>query len=325
MVLPGATYTPERGLILSAAALRYVRPAASNRLSRIMLQGGGSFDRRGELDFDPEIYFRNGRLILDGSSQLTYFDYAFFGIGNDTHSASRENYTAFRFNARVELIYRLAHGFYLGGLYDTRYENIVATEPGGLLDTGSVTGSGGGFLTGIGVLARYDTRDSSIAPRRGGIVTLTPRFYGRMLGSSFGFTRWVLDASWFFGIRGAHVIGLDGRAEFRTGNPPFDHLSQAGGGRLLRGMLEGRFRDNHYIASQVEYRFPIYWRFGGVAFAGLGRVASAIDELDLTGLKYSAGAGLRFAVRPAERINVRLDVGRSVDGFNAYLRILEAF
>jgi len=326
VVLPGLSYTPEHGLTVAGAVLRYFRPEEEDRRSsRIGLQAGISLDGRAEVDFDPELWFLSDRLNIDGSSQVTYFDYSYFGIGNDTPDEAGEDYTAFRVNARVELIGHLTHTLYSGVLYDFRYEDITRVEPGGALDAGAAVGAGGGFLSGVGALIRWDSRDHSYSPRSGGVVTFSPRLYAEALGSDFTFSRWLIDASWFFGLGGAHVIGVDARGDFRTGDPPFDHLSLAGGSRLLRGMLEGRYRDMHYVAAQAEYRFPIYWRFGGVAFAGAGRVAGALDELALADLKYSVGGGLRFAVNPDERINVRFDVGHSDGETNVYFRILEAF
>ena len=326
VLLPGVYYTPERGLIISGAVLRYFRPASSDeRLSRIALQAGASFDGRAEIDLDPELYLRNNRLVLDGSSQLTYFDYSYYGIGNDTPESAQETYTALRFDARVEVIHLLVRQLYAGLVYDIRYQDIRDLEPGGALAGGAVRGTDGGFLSGAGGLIRWDSRDHSVWPTRGGRVTFSPRFYRGFLGSGHDFDRWLLDASWFFHLGGEHVLGIDGRLDLRTGDPPFDHLSMAGGSRLLRGIIEGRWRDDHYLAAQAEYRYPIYWRFSGVAFAGLGRVAGALDELSFEGLKYSVGGGLRFAVNPEERINVRLDVGVGTGDANVYFRILEAF
>ena len=34
-----------------------------------------------------------------------------------------------------------------------------------------------------------------------------------------------------------HVVAVDASLDMRTGEPPFDHLSQAGGDSLLRGMI----------------------------------------------------------------------------------------
>jgi outer membrane protein assembly factor BamA len=328
VVLPGLNYSPERGLAVAGSVLYYYRTGLGGpdeRPSRIATNASISRDKRGQLALDPDLWLFGGKLNLSGATQLSYFDYGYFGIGNDTPVDDREDYTALRAGARAEAVLHIGGPFYGGALYDLRYENVTEVDEGGDLDMGTVSGASGGTLSGIGALARFDTRDNSFQPREGGLVTLSPRRYDGVMGSDSDFTRVVLDASWFFGLGGAHVLALDGRADFRAGDPPFDHLSQAGGGRLLRGMLEGRYRGMHYVASQVEYRFPVWWRLGGVAFAGAGRVANSLDEIDLTGLKFSLGGGVRFAVKPAERINLRFDAATSEGEFNIYFAIAEAF
>jgi outer membrane protein assembly factor BamA len=326
VALPGLDYSPERGLAVAASLLYYFRTGAPDeRPSRIGTQTSISWDKRGEVALTPDLWLFDERLNLGGSAQLSYFDYGYFGIGNDTSTADREDFTAMRASVRGEAVVRVFGDFFAGGLYDYRYEHIAEIDDGGELDMDAVEGAGGGILSGIGAIVRYDSRDNTFQPRSGGIVTISPRLYHQDLGSEFDFARYLLDASWFFGIQGPHVIALDGRVDLRRGDPPFDHMSLAGGGRLLRGMLEGRYRDDLFIGGQAEYRFPLWWRFGGVTFAGLGRVAGAFEELDLTGLKHSVGAGLRFAVKPDERINLRFDAATADGAFNLYFGIGEAF
>lgn len=326
VILPGLSYAPERGLAVAGSVLYYYRNGGPDeRPSKIQTQASISRDKRGEVNVDPDLYLFHERLNIGGSGQVSYFDYGYFGIGNETRTDAREDYTALRVAARGEVVARVGGDFFAGALYDYRFENIHDVDDGGELDMETVEGADGGNLSGIGVIARYDSRDNSFQPRAGGLVTVSPRLYHENLGSDSDFSRLLLDGSWFFGLGGAHVIAVDGRVDLRRGDPPFDHMSQAGGRRLLRGMLEGRFRDNHYVAGQTEYRFPLWWRFGGVAFGGLGRVADSVDEIDLTGLKYSIGGGVRFAVKPSERINLRFDAGVSEGDFNIYFAIGEAF
>lgn len=326
VALPGLNYSPERGLAVAASVLYYFRNGgADERPSRVGTEAGISWGKRGEVSITPDLWLFHERLNLSGSALLSYFDYGYFGIGNDTSTGDREDYTAGRAGARPEAVVRLFGDFFAGALYDYRYQRITEVDDGGELDMDTVAGSDGGVLSGFGAILRYDSRDNSFQPRAGGIVTVSPRHYDENLGSDSNFSRLVLDASWFFGLRGAHVIGLDGRVDLRRGDPPFDHMSMAGGRRLLRGMLEGRFRDNHYAAAQAEYRFPVWWRFSGVVFGGAGRVADTIDEFDLTGVKYSVGSGVRFAVKPEERINLRFDAAVAQDEFNMYFGIGEAF
>lgn len=326
VILPGINYAPETGLSASGTLLRHFRlkhhPDA--RLSSLGLHSMVSFNRRGEVNFDPVLWMAGDRLNLTGTLGVSYFDYPYYGIGNDSPAAAREDFTSFRTSARLEPTARMWGPLYAGLVYDFRHEEITAIEEGGMID-GGVVGDQGGFLSGVGGILRWDSRDHSLAPRAGGVLSFSPRMYRRGLGSDYDFGRLVVDGSWFFGLGGSHVVAFDGRGDFRTGDPPFDHLSQAGGSRLLRGMIEGRFRDNHYLAGQVEYRFPLFWRFGGVAFGGVGRVADQLRDFEITGWKWAAGGGLRFAVNRKERINVRVDVGATAEGRNVYLAIGEAF
>jgi outer membrane protein assembly factor BamA len=321
--LPGMTYTPETGLNMAGAAMRYFPGGA--RTSRLLLTVEASTSARGTVSFDPDVWFADGKYHLGGSAWANYLDYTYFGIGNDTRMADGEDFTAVRMTVRPELVRRVAEDLYAGALYELRYENVSEVEEGGMLDTGAATGGGGGLVSGLGLLVRWDSRDHSFAPRSGGVVTVSPRAYHSMLGSDFDFTRLLVDASWFVGLGGEHVLAAQGQIDLRGGEPPFSYMAQAGSRSLLRGMLEGRFRDRHFIGAQLEYRYPLWWRFGGVAFAGLGRVAPAIRDFDLTGLKYSVGGGLRFAIKPQERINVRLDFARSNDDSAYYFSLLEAF
>ena len=79
------------------------------------------------------------------------------------------------------------------------------------------------------------------------------------------------------------------------------------------------------VEGQAEYRFPIFGRLGGAAFLGTGKVAHTLKAFDLSGLHTAAGTGLRFAIVPSERINIRLDFAYAATGIGYYLDLGEAF
>jgi hypothetical protein len=93
----------------------------------------------------------------------------------------------------------------------------------------------------------------------------------------------------------------------------------------MRGLYEGRYRDKNVIAAQLEYRLPMWRRFGAVAFAGLGEVAPKIGNFELKSFKHTAGLGLRYQLVPAEKINLRMDFGWSKDSSGFYVALTEAF
>ena len=326
--LPGVTYSPDRGLTFAGGALRYFRAPGQDdaaRASSVVLTVEASVSGRGMVSFDPDVWFADERYHLGGTAWVSYLDYAYFGVGNDTTMEDREDYTALRWSLRPELVRRIARALYAGAVYEFRYENQTEISGGGELAMERVPGAQGEIVSGLGALLRYDTRDHAFTPRSGGLVTLSPRAYLTELGGDRDFTRLLLEASWFFSLGGDHVLAADGRLDLRGGEPPFTYLSSGGGSRLLRGMLEGRYRDMQFVGAQAEYRFPLFWRFGLAAFAGVGDVFDKPKDVSFSTLKYSIGSGLRYALNPEQKLNIRADIGYGRKGVNFYVMIGEAF
>jgi outer membrane translocation and assembly module TamA len=92
----------------------------------------------------------------------------------------------------------------------------------------------------------------------------------------------------------------------------------------MRGYPEGRYRDRAHYALQGEWRFPLFRRLGGAAFATAGDVAPKLDAFDLRDPKLSAGAGLRFRLTD-EGAALRFDVAVTRDGMSYYAIVLQAF
>lgn len=122
-----------------------------------------------------------------------------------------------------------------------------------------------------------------------------------------------------------HVLAFNTVANFNSSGVPFIEMAKVGNDDILRGYARNRFRDLNYIASQAEYRFPLWRRVGGVLFAGVGDVFSKTSDLQWVLLKYTYGGGLRFAINKAERLNVRFDYGFGRGEQSFYITLTEAF
>ena len=94
---------------------------------------------------------------------------------------------------------------------------------------------------------------------------------------------------------------------------------------MLRGYPRYRYRDNHFIGTQIEYRAHLFWRLGIVGFAGVGDVFGSPSDIRLSTLKYSVGSGLRVLVNPAERLNIRFDYAVGKEGGYFYFSVGESF
>jgi len=77
---------------------------------------------------------------------------------------------------------------------------------------------------------------------------------------------------------------------------------------------------------QLEYRLPVYWRFGLAAFVGLGDVFNDLRDLGFKHIKTSIGGGIRFALDRKERLVIRADIGFGTGGeMGFYFKAKEAF
>jgi outer membrane protein assembly factor BamA len=170
-----------------------------------------------------------------------------------------------------------------------------------------------------------DSRDNTLATRRGVYILGSLVSFHPWLGSDYRYTAFTVDARHYH-TAGRHTLALQYYLALCDGDVPLTGMPMMGGKTLMRGHYEGRFRDRNFFTVQAEYRLmPLWWRFGVNVFAGLGEVAPRLRDFTFEGLKWSLGAGLRFALNPAERIHLRLDVGVGYDTWGLYVNVLEVF
>ncbi len=209
-------------------------------------------------------------------------------------------------------------------MYHYERTKIEDSEEGGILESEGVPGSSSSMASGIGLSLNLDTRDNAFYPSKGGLYQFSAVSFDRMFSSRFQFirTRSIFGSTSPCARPRAGAAGLFQR-DLRRGAVR-DALAY-GGKKLMRGLFEGRYRDNAMVVAQGEYRLPLWWRFGAVAFAGVGDVARRVQDFEPEEFKFTYGGGLRFSINPQEKINARLDVGRSRDLTGFYFTIGEAY
>ncbi len=209
--------------------------------------------------------------------------------------------------------------------YEFEHSELEEVEVDGLLDREDIPGVDGGIVSGVSLLASWDTRDNIFSASGGSFHQLSVGLYGGAIGSDYDFGRYILDLRRYFNVFPNHVLAVQSYLGLETGDPPFRHLFLFGGQDLMRGYYEGRYRDKNMIAVQAEYRIvPVWWRLGAVAFAGFGDVADELGSFDLGDFKYSIGGGIRFLLNRAEKIAVRLDFGLGDGTSGFYITLGEA-
>jgi outer membrane protein assembly factor BamA len=264
------------------------------------------------------------RLNVEGVVQK--FPDKFWGIGPDTPAQNEEDYTPFEFGIRVGYQWNLSRGFFLGPLYAFSLIDMKTVEEGGLLDGGGVKGGEGARASGAGIRFTANRRDNPFFPRRGFLIDTSVVVYSRILGSADDFSQFRLDYRHFFPLFKRHVFGIQYVLDLSTGDVPFQYMPKLGGRSMMRGYYEGRYRDLNYTALQGEYRLPLFWRLGMVAFGSVGHVAPDVPGLLSTEyLRAAGGLGLRFLVEEQRKVNFRVDVAFTGQDTAVYFNVLEAF
>ncbi len=327
--LPVLYYTPETKLAVGAAVQYYFRPAdaeADSRPSTIMPVFIYTARKQIVAGVFTELYWRQEEYRSEGYAGFSKFPDKFWGIGNDTPDENEEDYTPQFADLRVDLQKRVYSALRLGLGYQFQHSRLKKVEEGGLLDSGEITGSDGGSVSGAAALASWDTRDNVFFPSSGSYHQLRLSGFGSVLGSDFDFGRYILDLRFYARAFSYHVLALQGYFGLESGDPPFQNLQLLGGENLMRGYWSGRYRDRDMIVLQAEYRIvPVLWRFGLAAFAGVGDVAHELDGFEIANFKYTVGGGIRYLLSREEKITLRMDfgVGAGTSGF--YLTFGEAF
>ena len=326
--LPILFYTPETGIAGGAAALYVHRDPAADSASRpTNFTGDFIYSEKKQIivELNGDMYFGNGTYRLLINSAFKKFPGKFFGIGNHNSSDAEESYTPRYFFIKAVLSKNVYSRVNVGPIVRFETTSILATSSGGLLAPGTIAGSTGGFVSGLGVVVNWDSRDNTFAAYSGGFYQLTSLFYRRAFGSTFSYDDIQLDARKFFEILPSQVLAIQGAAEIIDGAAPFQNLARYGGASMLRGYFEGQYRDNTSIALQAEYRIPLLWRVGAAAFVGVGQVADKVIRWRAKEFKIAAGAGIRLVWSTKDRVTLRIDVGYGENSSGLYITATEAF
>jgi hypothetical protein len=327
LLVPLLLYTPETHLGLGGFFVHFFRLGRSDdsRLSSIAALGIATTRQQFIMEAHPDFYLFADDLHLYGKLEYQRYPDSFWGIGNAAEDAREERYDRERLRFRGSLQYRLYGPLYGGLGSDLMIYRGVYTTVDGIFATQDIPGESGGFTAGLGPTLTFDTRDNTVSPRKGYLLNASFLYFGAPLGSRYDFVKSTLDLRYYIATFPRQVLALRFHGEGHGGDVPYYQLALLGGDDLMRGYYLGRYRDEALASFELEYRYPLFWRFSGVAFAGVGAVAGALDELVGVPLRPAVGAGLRFSLNQRERLNLRLDAGVGPGTYGIYFMVGEAF
>jgi outer membrane protein assembly factor BamA len=240
---------------------------------------------------------------------------------------SRQNYKNIKLKQII--LKRIADDIYFGPqlqfshMYNVHFNDLKAQT----IAPPEVTASEGSTNVGLGMIFNWDKRDNILTPTRNHYIELSTLLYSPLLQSEYGFQSYKIDARKYFSFResGKEILAFQALMVFTSGDVPFEEMGMVGGEIIMRGYLEGRFRDKNCIQAQMEYRRLVSGRFAAVAFGAFGNVMPGLRDLKADNTKWALGAGLRYNINKADPTYIRLDYGFGKETSGLYITFGEAF
>ena len=329
MNYPTLAFSPETNWEIGLSSL-YIYSAnrdLKNRLSEVKAFTFYTLEKQYGIWLDHALYSDQNKWFLLGKARFQSFPLLFHGIGVNTpkeHIARIDgNFTYFKERILREIIPNLYTGLEL----DIQILNKVSYQNTTNLFV-KPNGGNGSTNVGLGWGLIYNNIHNILNPRKGIFSEWGFLSYSSNLGSDYQLNTYLIDNRFYFPIKKNNVLAFQLQGQFSNGNTPFNLLSLMGGESLMRGYYLGRYRDNHMIASQIEYRilpFSFSKRWGGSMFFAAGEVFSSLDKFEIKNLLPTAGAGFRFLLFPEKDIYTRLDFAFTEEGSGVYFFIGEAF
>ena len=329
MNYPTLAFSPETNWEIGISSL-YIYSAnrdLKNRLSEVKAFTFYTLEKQYGIWLDHALYSDQNKWFLLGKARFQSFPLLYHGIGVNTpkeHIARIDgNFTYFKERILREIIPNLYTGLEL----DIQILNKVSYQNTTNLFV-KPNGGNGSTNVGLGWGLIYNNIHNILNPRKGIFSEWGFLSYSSNLGSDYQLNTYLIDNRFYFPIKKNNVLAFQLQGQFSNGNAPFNLLSLMGGESLMRGYYLGRYRDNHMIASQIEYRilpFSFSKRWGASMFFAAGEVFSSLDKFETNNLLPTAGAGLRFLLFPEKDIYTRLDFAFTEEGSGVYFFIGEAF
>jgi hypothetical protein len=290
-----------------------------NLTTSYSFNGGNNFN----IELTKFINGNNQFLTLGLGREKTFND--FYGTGSNAVGQVKEHYTAVDILCNLSYSVNVLPHLFVSAGYDFHYLDVRGEGAGGEALTPQLRESDDTHCSGIGMALEYRTTNPGLYKRSGQRISLSGLWYLHALYSSSAFEFGDLTYRCYFPLFSHSVLGLHFRAETTHGDVPVNYLPCLGGNKLVRGFKTNRYKARHSIAGQTEFRFPVWWRFGGTVFLGAGETADALREFN-SRIDAAGGVGLRFAVQKKQNINIRFDIAFNSDGdVVKYFKLKEAF
>lgn len=288
-------------------------------------------------DFDVDVKgLSNSRRFVNWYSKLEHSpDMVYYGQGSNSPERARAKYrlrdVASDVNLGFEPWRTVRVGFTTGFLHanigQLERENLLELDESVVSAETPGIGDETNFFR-FGAFVALDRRDLASGAHRGSFFGARFRRFEDLDANQFSFRQTEFEFQHYvpyanegrvIAVRAASVLSFPA-----TGHRVPVYLQPtAGGNDDLRGFAWARFHDNHALYISVEHRWHVFPFLDGSVFMDAGKVVAERSDISLLDLRYSGGIG--FRVRLIDAVVVRMDLGRSKEGFRAIFTFSDVF
>ena len=331
--LPTAYYTPEKKFgvgLLMVGLYKTDGAKAEEQPSSLVLNSFVSMNNSYGVEVENMTFLNGGkqRLLLGLELHNEASVYYGQGIGDGNVDANHHEFEEQVYSFKPTWMSEIADNYFLGVGADFTYasaDKLELVETGVPVDVDSTLPSN--FSSGVVVTSIYDSRDYRLNATKGWLFQIDAGLYQNSEYSTF--STYNLELANYIDLSSTSLlsaapglIAWQVQGKFTDGDVPWNMLPDLGGSSAMRGYIKGRYRDKQMMMGQVEYRLPIFQRYGMVFWGGVGSVADKVSDLNEE-LLTSYGTGFRFKLK--DNINLRLDIGVGENETNFYLNVNEVF
>jgi outer membrane protein assembly factor BamA len=366
LLIPVIGTNPATGFMVGIGGqYAFKLPGANTRYS--LLSGGVQFTTKNQQLFliKNSIYTKNNNVFFTGDWRYLVFSQSTYGLGtNAPHGSLAYQYNLGGLETSTDSLaqpikfnflrlyqsasFRIGKGMYVGlGYYLDHYFKIqdekLRLTPGDSIITSHYSYSlNYGFdpvkyySSALNINVILDTRDNIINPYKGHFLMISWNGSVKLLGNKNTASSFSLEWRSFHPVstrNPRHLVAFWLMGNFLPeGDFPYMILPATAydqRSRSARGYTQGRFRGNHLVYGEAEYRFPLspcggVW--GGVLFVNATTANNPKQGLALfDSVKPAYGIGLRVMVDKKTRTNLALDVGFGDKSSGFYLVAAETF
>ncbi|MGK0408775.1 MAG: outer membrane protein assembly factor BamA [Shewanella psychromarinicola] len=325
--LPTAYYTPEKKFgvgLLMVGLYKTDNATSAEQPSSLVLNSFASINQSYGVQVENMTFLNQGkqRLLLDLELHNEAAVYYGVGIEQGDQDLNHHEFNEQLYSFKPRWMTEIASHYFIGVGADFIYTSadsleLVATDA----PVDSNTFLPDNFSSGILVTSIYDSRDYRLNATEGWLFQVDAGLYQNDQFDSF--STYNIELANYIDLGSTPgLVAWQVQGHLTSGDVPWNLLPDLGGSNAMRGYIRGRYRDEQMMMGQVEYRLPVFQRYGMVFWGAVGNVAPKVSELTDT-LLAAYGTGFRFRIK--DNINLRFDIGVGENETNFYLNVNEVF